>query len=228
MERDFEGLVEPARDPHEEPETEPEARVPAPVEDRDDEQVELRLPEEREELHRRLEPCRLGLERLDQGDLDVRHTLPAKVDVRKELGHRLRDPADDELDGDRKDDDRHQFRDDPQSSLPDEGKDPRTVEHPDEGEAEGRDDQRNRDQGKPHEPGDLCHQAYHLESPHSRAMKAYGTRTHKTVFKGDRQAACRDENLNTLKIHWCIIKKIKRRNIHLEKIPKREFVSILS
>lgn len=43
--------------------------------------------------------------------------------------------------------------------------------------------------------------------------------SHKTVFKGDRQAACRDENLNTLKIHWCIIKK-SRGGISMLKNPQ--------
>ncbi len=77
MEGDLEGLVKPARYPQEETEAEAEARVPAPVEERDEEEVELRLPEQREEPCRRLEPCRACLERLNEGDLNIRHTAPA-------------------------------------------------------------------------------------------------------------------------------------------------------
>lgn len=78
MERDLEGLVEPTRDPHQEGQAEPEARVPAPVEERDDEQVELRLPEEREDPHRCLEPRCLSLERLDERYLDIGHVTPER------------------------------------------------------------------------------------------------------------------------------------------------------
>jgi len=38
-------------------------------------------------------------------------------------------------------------------------------------------------------------------------------------LKGDRQAACRDKNLNTLKIHWCIHKKSRGGISMLKKPP---------
>ncbi len=78
VERDLERLVDPTRYPQEETETETEARVPAPVKDRDDEQVEHRLAQEREELHRDREPRRLLLKHLDERNLKIGHITPER------------------------------------------------------------------------------------------------------------------------------------------------------
>ena len=78
VKRNLQGHGEPGRYPHEQTQAEPKTGVCAPVEERDDEQEELRLPEKREEKHGGGKPRRLILEHPDERDLNIGHTSPPR------------------------------------------------------------------------------------------------------------------------------------------------------